>query len=114
VGKPLDPKEARKRAGGWYKSERWQKLRAHQLARRPFCQCPACEGKQVRAEVVDHITPHRGDSGLFFNAGNLQSLSKLCHDSAKQSMEKAGDTVWSGCDENGFPLDKKHRFYDSR
>lgn len=108
---PLSPQEARRRAGGWYKSKRWGVLRAQQLAAYPFCQCPFCEGKQVRAEVVDHVIPHRGDSSLFFSAGNLQSLAKQCHDSAKQRMEKTGDMVWPGCDASGLPVDKSHPFY---
>lgn len=114
MGKPLDPRTARRRAGGWYKSRRWQALRDEQLAREPFCQCPHHVGKQVYAEVVDHKIPHRGDSSLFFDAGNLQSMAKECHDSRKQSQEKGGAGFLAGCDANGLPLDKSHPFYEER
>jgi 5-methylcytosine-specific restriction protein A len=46
----------------------------------------------VRAEVVDHIRPHRGDWALFIDPGNHQSLCKSCHDrkTAAEQREKRG------------------------
>jgi 5-methylcytosine-specific restriction protein A len=38
------------------------------------------EGKVVSARVTDHVTPHRGDSDLFWNPDNWQALCKPCHD----------------------------------
>jgi 5-methylcytosine-specific restriction enzyme A len=64
--------------------------------------------------VVDHKLPHRGDSKLFFDASNLQSLAKQCHDSWKQALERSGTDVIQGCDERGLPLDPKHHWYDAR
>jgi 5-methylcytosine-specific restriction endonuclease McrA len=32
------------------------------------------------AQVVDHITPHRGDPAKFWDAANWQALCKRCHD----------------------------------
>jgi len=40
--------------------------------------------------VADHITPHRGDEFLFWDAGNLQCLCKPCHDRHKQRQERRG------------------------
>ena len=37
-------------------------------------------GKYVRATVVDHIVPHRGDQKLFWDQNNWQPLCKSCHD----------------------------------
>ena len=42
------------------------------------------------ADMVDHIIPHRGDMKLFWNRSNWQALaSSPCHNSRKQSKEKA-------------------------
>lgn len=94
----------REQANKWYKSSRWQSIRKQQLSRHPYCQCPHHAGGHVKAEVVDHIEPHRGDSKLFWNTKNLQSMSKQCHDAGKQKFERSG--YWSGCDENGNPIDQ--------
>ena len=46
---------------------------------------------RMRASVVDHIKPHRGDikgpDSLFWRASNHQALCKHCHDSVKQKEE---------------------------
>ena len=41
--------------------------------------------------VCDHIRPHKGDSGMFWDGGNLQTLCKSCHDSTKQRAEIAAE-----------------------
>lgn len=71
----------------WYKTYRWQKLRARQLATEPLCaMClPIC----TIATVCDHIEPHRGDPELFWN-GPFQSLCATHHNSDKQRIEKGG------------------------
>lgn len=94
-----------------YKTARWRRLRAAQLSRRPWCQCPHHDGQYVRAEVVDHKVPHRGDDRLFWNPSNLQSMTKQCHDKFKQSQEKGGPGFDMGCDETGAPLNKGHDWY---
>lgn len=43
----------------------------------------------TRAEVVDHIIPHRGDMKLFWQRSNWQAMSKSCHD-AKTAKEDGG------------------------
>ncbi len=58
---------------------RWQKARRRFLKSHPFCARCYKEGKLVRAEAVDHITPHRGDQQLFWDEANWQSLCKRCH-----------------------------------
>jgi 5-methylcytosine-specific restriction endonuclease McrA len=77
----------------WYKTQKWRRLRWQVLARDLFtCQMPMC-GKleaQTSQLVADHKVPHRGDEGLFWDAGNIWCLCKTCHDSAKQREERAG------------------------
>lgn len=51
---------------------------------------------------------------LFFDAANLQSLAKQCHDSWKQALERSGRDQIRGCDERGQPLDPEHPWYDAR
>lgn len=67
-----------------------ERLRPAQLTREPFCRECAKAGRRVRATVVDHIVPHRGDWALFTDSANLQSLCKQCHD-RKTMRERCED-----------------------
>ena len=87
----------------WYKLKRWKDLRLAQLSKEPYCQCQHHVGQKVKANVVDHIKPHKGDSKLFWNPKNLQSMLKSCHDKYKQSQEKGGLGFDIGCDAMGNP-----------
>jgi 5-methylcytosine-specific restriction enzyme A len=58
----------------------WQKARAHYLRAHPLCVYCEREGITKAAEVVDHITPHKGDWDLFWDSDNWQSLCKRHHD----------------------------------
>ena len=70
-----------------YNSRQWNALRAGQLAREPWCADCLAEGRHVMANEVDHIKPHNGDTSLFLDANNLQSLCKP-HHSRKTANEK--------------------------
>lgn len=51
-----------------------------------FCAC----GCGRRANMVDHIEPHRGDLAKFWNRRNWQPMaSSPCHSSKKQRLERA-------------------------
>lgn len=52
--------------------------------------------------VCDHIEPHRGHEDLFFNANNLQTLHKSCHDRTKKLIE-AGNELQQ-IDVDGWPV----------
>jgi len=76
----------------WYKTARWQKLRAKVLAR----DCFTCQrtgvlllGKHPAPDspVVDHKRPHRGSEAMFWDESNLHAVSKAYHDSTKQAEE---------------------------
>ena len=70
----------------WYSLALWRRRRAHQLANEPLC-CTCTEaGRVTPATIADHIVPHRGDWALFVG-GELQSLCKHHHDSAKHAEE---------------------------
>ena len=59
---------------------RWQKASKAFLHAHPLCAECERHGKYTRAEVVDHIVPHRGNMKLFWNRDNWQPLCKQCHD----------------------------------
>ncbi len=65
---------------------RWRKARKIFLKANPLCVICKEEGKLVKATVVDHIIPHRGDKELFWDESNWQPLCKKCHD--KKTMTK--------------------------
>ena len=71
---------------------RWRNYARQYLKQHPLCECPDCKAGELRtipAEVVDHITPHRGDERLFWNPDNHQAMSKRCHD-RKTAREDGG------------------------
>ncbi|UGY23196.1 HNH endonuclease [Bradyrhizobium septentrionale] len=76
----------------WYKLARWQALRLRIFLRdRYTCRRKGCGRVEPNTSllVCDHVIPHRGDERLFWDDGNLQTLCKACHDSAKQAEEQA-------------------------
>lgn len=89
-----------------YNTARWKRLRHHQLRTHPLCAMCRDQGRLTPASVADHKTPHKGDTTLFYDPDNLQSLCKACHDGAKQQLERIG--TLRGCDINGVPLDPGH------
>ena len=59
---------------------KWRKARERFLKCHPLCvQCQR-EGRLVKAPVVDHIKPHRGNPILFWDERNWQPLCKHHHD----------------------------------
>ena len=59
---------------------RWQRERAKFLREHPLCAACQREGRTVRAEVVDHVIPHRGDQTLFWDRTNWGPLCRPHHD----------------------------------
>lgn len=59
---------------------KWRAARKRYLTSNPLCVCCFKNNKMVKAEVVDHIVPHRGDKALFWDESNWQALCKRCHD----------------------------------
>lgn len=79
----------------WYKTARWQKLRAAVLMRDAYtCQRTGqvLGGRHPAPDspVVNHRIPHRGDPALFWDIGNLETVAKAVHDSEIQREERAG------------------------
>jgi 5-methylcytosine-specific restriction enzyme A len=90
---------------------KWQQARAGFLKKHPLCECIHCQAGKIRikpADVVDHITPHKGDMKLFWDRANWQAMNKQCHDSYKKQLELSG-TI-NGCDADGMPVDPSHHW----
>lgn len=87
-------------------NRRWRTFRVSFLAANPLCVMCHAKGRVTAATVVDHITPHRGDSRLFWQRGNHQALCATCHNSDKQSEERRGYSSQRGAD--GWPTDPRH------
>ena len=97
-----DRTSSRKRGYTW----QWDQRRTLYLQRKPLCVMCATQGRVTAANVVDHIQPHKGDMGLFWDEQNWQSLCKPCHDRHKQRQDRIGfDTR---CDVTGWPIDPNH------
>ena len=68
---------------------KWVKARERFLRAHPLCVYCYKQGIIKAATVVDHIVPHRGNMGLFWDSdNNWQSLCYHHHNSDKQKAEK--------------------------
>lgn len=85
--KVIDERRGSPRERGY--SARWDTASKVFLANNPLCRRCEAAGLLVPATVTDHIRPHRGDSELFWDPGNLQPLCKPCHD-RKTACEDGG------------------------
>ena len=70
-------------------SNRWLKASATYLAQHPLCVECLKQGITKPATEVDHIIPHKGNSQLFWDTNNWQSLCHECH-SRKTVREDGG------------------------
>ena len=58
----------------------WKRIRDRYMNAHPLCERCLKDGRYVKATVVDHIKPHRGDPVLFWDRSNWRGLCKSCHD----------------------------------
>lgn len=77
-------KEARLALGRFYRTKRWQHIRAAQLAETPYCEECFKLKKLVTATVVDHIKPIR-QGGSQTDPENLASMCEVCHNRKRQT-----------------------------
>ena len=75
----------------WYKTARWRALRWSVLTRDLFtCQRCGIVEPNTSMLVANHKKPHRGNEGLFWDEGNVETACKPCHDGAIQREERRG------------------------
>lgn len=72
-----------------YQTSRWQKIRNIIMGRKPVC--PVCmhQNKVVPATDVDHVFPHRGNPGDFYDLDNCWALCSF-HHMQKTALESNG------------------------
>lgn len=80
----------------WYGLKRWQDLRLAVFVRDGFtCRRTGvlCVGTHPapNSPVANHIRPHKGDPRLFWDIGNVETVSKAVHDSLIQAEERAAE-----------------------
>ena len=83
----MHPEEVRSAAGRGY-GVAWRKARKQYLEEHPLCVECMKEGRYVKATVVDHIIPHRGNKTLFWDQRNWQALCKRCHDRKTMTRDR--------------------------
>ena len=89
-----------------YYDHRWRKARVNFLASNGLCIACKRSGKVVKATIVDHIIPHKGNPTLFWDPKNWQPLCKRHHDITKQRIEKGNALI--GVDAKGRPTHPNH------
>jgi 5-methylcytosine-specific restriction endonuclease McrA len=87
-----------------YKTARWQRIRAAQLAKHPICARCKAKGYVTTATVCHHTDPETKKTAFF--DGPFQSVCAPCHDGQIQSEEKTGFSREVGID--GWPTDDRH------
>lgn len=76
---PKPQREARENSTQRGYGYAWQQYRAGFLKQHPLCVDCLRQDRTVEATVVDHVRPHRGNQGLFWDAANQQALCESCH-----------------------------------
>jgi 5-methylcytosine-specific restriction enzyme A len=67
----------------------WDRASASHRALHPLCVGCEAVGRVAVCDVVDHVVPHKGDAGLFWDEGNWQVACRWHHDVVKQQLERA-------------------------
>jgi 5-methylcytosine-specific restriction protein A len=70
-------------------NRKWATAARAYLASNPLCVRCSTPDNPVAATCVDHVTPHKGDMGLFWRADNWQAMCSRCH-SRKTVIEDGG------------------------
>ena len=85
----------------WYKTQRWQNIRAAHLRAYPMCSRCRARGIDTPASVAHHAMPHHGDYAAFWY-GQLISLCSSCHNVDEQRIE-GGGRARPRLDQDGWP-----------
>ena len=76
--RPQPEQRASSNARGY--TYRWQQASEAYRTQHPLCEECVRQGRVTPASVVDHVVPHRGDAGRFWDQDNWEALCKTCHD----------------------------------
>ncbi len=81
------PSRTTSAASRLYHTNRWKVASREFLAMNPLCVLCEKQGKVTPAAHTDHVRPHRGDMGLFWDVENWQPLCASCN--ARKARGKA-------------------------
>ena len=78
---------------------RWRKARKLFLEAHPLCAECLKNGRYVKATIVDHITPHRGDQKLFWDQTNWDPYARVSRNTVEcreylKKLKDYGVSVW--------------------
>jgi 5-methylcytosine-specific restriction protein A len=85
-----------------YDSRRWRRLAELHRKIEPCCRMCDLKGIVTAVEIVDHVTPHRGNMKLFYES-ELQSLCRRCH-ADKTNLEQ-GRRLRPVIGTDGWPIE---------
>lgn len=96
-----------------YNLKAWARLRRLKLNLAPLCEPCAARGKNVVANVVDHVIAISMGGDPFPPLSGLRSMCQACHNAKTRNVEKAGGSGLEthGIGADGFPVDPKHPAY---
>lgn len=87
IARPAAPERQSARERGY--DAAWDRYSRRYRQQHPLCVSCVSGGHASPSEVVDHITPHRGDETLFWDPENHQALCSACHN-RKTAREDGG------------------------
>src|SRR5262245_6656859 len=67
---------------------RWDRDAEEYRRRYPFRIGGLAVGRCGKADIVDHVVPHRGDRGLFRSVSNWQAVCHWHHNTVKAELER--------------------------
>lgn len=68
----------------------WDKAARGHLRSHPLCRYCELGGQTVKADLVDHLYPHKGEQWLFWFKPFWIACCEPCHNRFKQRIERAG------------------------
>src|SRR5215211_1877236 len=68
-------------------NSKWAKFAKSYLRKNPFCAECGRRGRDVPAQLVDHIIP-RAEGGSLWDASNLMAMCHYCHNGVKRELER--------------------------
>lgn len=90
-----------------YRTARWMRTRAEQLAKQPLCETCLSQGRITAATVCNHADKDSKATEEGFFAGPFTSECAPCHDSVIQRNERraeVGKLPIQPCGTDGWPL----------
>ena len=81
----VDPRPGARKRGY---DRRWERASSDFKWRNPLCIGCQANGVERKADLVDHVRPHRGDQTLFWDISNWQPVCDWHHRVVKAELER--------------------------